>query len=64
MLAYRVFRPVDDPAYVVVDLDFETAAEAEAFADKLRALWARVGDDLGLERNSLRTYDVADSSAY
>jgi hypothetical protein len=26
-----VRRPVDDPRYVVVDLDFETNEEAEAF---------------------------------
>ena len=27
----RVQRPFDDPAYVVVDLDFDTTEEAEAF---------------------------------
>jgi hypothetical protein len=29
--AHRVQRPVGDPRYVVVDLDFETRHEAEAF---------------------------------
>lgn len=29
--AARVFRPVDDPHYVVVALDFDTADEAHAF---------------------------------
>lgn len=29
--AERVRRPVDDPRYVVVDVDFGTTAEAEAF---------------------------------
>ena len=28
---YRVLRPVDDPKYIVVDLEFDTAGEAEAF---------------------------------
>jgi hypothetical protein len=27
----RILQPVDDPAYVVVDLDFDTVAEAEKF---------------------------------
>lgn len=38
---HLVRRPVDDPAYVVVDLDFNTAAEAEAFREFLQAkVWS------------------------
>ena len=37
--AHRVQRPVDDPMYVVIDLDFDTADEAQAF---LRFLNAKV----------------------
>jgi hypothetical protein len=37
----RIQRPVNDPAYVVVDLDFDTAEEAERFLGFLRAnVWA------------------------
>lgn len=36
VLAHRVARPVDDPAYVYVDLDFATRPEAEAFLAFLR----------------------------
>ena len=37
----RVQRPVDDPSYVVIDLDFDTAAEAKAFLAFLhREIWA------------------------
>jgi hypothetical protein len=61
---YRVFRTVDDPAYVVVDLDFETAAEADAFADKLRALWDRAGAQLGLERIVLRIFEVVETEVH
>lgn len=32
----RIQRPVDDPAYVVVDLDFDTVAEADKFLGFLR----------------------------
>jgi hypothetical protein len=37
---YQVFRPVDDPNYIAVDLEFDTAGEAETFRDALRDLWA------------------------
>ena len=33
---HRVLRPADDPAYVVVNLDFGTAEEAGAFLEFLR----------------------------
>ena len=33
----RVQQPVDDPAYVVIDLDFDTVAEAERFLGFLRS---------------------------
>jgi hypothetical protein len=36
-LRHRVSRPVDDPGYVVVDLDFATADEARNFLAFLRA---------------------------
>lgn len=39
---YRVFRPTDNPNYVIVDLEFDSSAEAEAFRAALRELWSRV----------------------
>lgn len=39
--AHRVQQPVDDPNYVVIDLDFGTADEASAFLEFLRTtVWA------------------------
>jgi hypothetical protein len=38
---YRVFRPLDDPRYVKIDLDFDSAEEAEAFRAKLEVCGAR-----------------------
>ena len=38
---HRVQQPVDDPRYVVVDLEFGTAEEAEHFLDFLRTtVWS------------------------
>jgi hypothetical protein len=39
---YRIQRPVDDPNHVMIDLEFDGAAEAEAFQARLRELWSRV----------------------
>ncbi len=39
--AQRVQRPVDDPTYVVIDLDFDTRDEATAFLHFLKTkVWA------------------------
>ncbi len=36
---YRIHRPVDDPHYVMIDLDFDGVAGAEALLAKLREVW-------------------------
>jgi hypothetical protein len=41
----RVQRPVDDPAYVVIDLDFDTASQAASFLGFLQAnIWSSPGN--------------------
>jgi hypothetical protein len=37
---HRVSRPLDDPNYVLVELDFDTAGEADACHAALRQLWS------------------------
>jgi hypothetical protein len=37
---YRVFRPADDPNYILLDLEFDTVAEARSFRTALEGLWA------------------------
>ena len=36
MRRYRIFRPTDDAACVMLDADFDTAQEAEAFLNIMR----------------------------
>jgi hypothetical protein len=40
VLRYRVLQPVDDPAFVMIDLDFETSGEATSFLTAMRRVWA------------------------
>lgn len=39
---HRVFRSVDDPDRVTIDLEFDTRDEAEALLARLRELWKGV----------------------
>jgi len=40
---YQIHRPVADPNFVFVDLEFGTVAEAERMLEKLKQLWAGQG---------------------
>jgi hypothetical protein len=39
---YQILRAVEDPNYVMIDLEFDDAATATAFLADLRELWGRV----------------------
>ncbi|HEX9389587.1 MAG TPA: hypothetical protein VF918_24900 [Anaerolineales bacterium] len=42
---YQVLRPWDDPNYVMIDLEFNTVAQAEALLAAMRVIWGRVEAD-------------------
>jgi hypothetical protein len=58
---YRVLRPVDDPHYVVIDLEFDRLDQADAAQTSLRELWSRV--DVMRDPRS-RIVDTAASAEY
>jgi hypothetical protein len=39
---YQILRALDDPNYVMIDLEFDTKAEAEALLAAMREVWSRV----------------------
>lgn len=39
---YQILRPVDNPNYVMIQLEFDTASDAEALLNAMRAVWSRV----------------------
>lgn len=61
--SYRILRPADDPRFVIVDLEFATIEEAEAFRRKLRQMWDDIDARLGLESPRARIVDVVESVA-
>ena len=42
VLHYKIFRPVDDPNYVIIDLEFDNLKGAEGTLAALRNLWTKV----------------------
>lgn len=39
---YQILRAVDDPNYVIIDLEFDTQAQAEALLAAMRVVWGQV----------------------
>ena len=61
---YRILRGTDDPNFAVIELEFDSSGEAEAFGAKLRELWGRVGDELGLEGPQARVLESVETGEY
>ncbi len=61
VLHHRIFRPLDDPAFVMIDLDFSTSGEAESFLTQLQQLWTRVVGKL-IESPKARIVEIAESA--
>jgi hypothetical protein len=61
---YRVLRPVDDPNYVIVDLEFESSSEAEAFCAALGDLWRRAEAEGLMEGPRARIVEAVESKEY
>ena len=47
VIRHTIFRPADDPNYVVVNLEFSRLEQAQAFLPVLREMWERVGPKIG-----------------
>jgi len=60
---YRVFRPTDDPNYVIIDLEFDKLADAEAALSALRKLWVQVEGKVMVNPQT-RILDVVESMEY
>lgn len=39
---YQILRSLDNPNYVMISLEFDTAGDAEALLTAMRAVWVRV----------------------
>ena len=58
---YRILRPLDDPNYVMIDLEFDGPSEAEAYHAALRDLYSRA---TVMRDPRARTVEVVESKEY
>jgi hypothetical protein len=60
---YQVLRPIDNHNYAIIDLEFDTSNEAEAFLVAMRTLWQRVAATL-IETPRVRMIEVVERKQY
>ena len=60
---YQVLRAIDDPNYVMIDLEFDTASDAEALLAAMRVVWDRVQGSL-MSNPQVRIVEPAETKEY
>jgi ribosomal protein L35AE/L33A len=60
---YRVLRLIDNPNHIMVDLEFDSSAKAEAFLAALRELWRHVEGQVAHSPQA-RIFEVVDDKGY
>jgi hypothetical protein len=60
---YRVSRPIDDPHYVMIDLEFDAAGQAEALLAAMRVVWSRV-DGTVMTNPQARIVETVEAKEY
>jgi hypothetical protein len=60
---YQVLRPMDNPNYAMIDLEFDNASKAEAFLAAMREVWRRVEGTI-MESPRVRIVEVVESKEY
>jgi hypothetical protein len=63
VLKYRVLRPVDDANFIMIDLEFNTEAEAEALLAEMRVIWGRVDGKIMMNPKA-RIVEIVESRNY
>ncbi|HMR99640.1 MAG TPA: hypothetical protein PKE62_10310 [Anaerolineales bacterium] len=60
---YQVLRPVDNPNYVVIQLEFDTVGDAEALLAAMRAVWSRVEGTI-MTNPKAQIVEIAEAKEY
>ena len=58
-----MLRPIDDPNYVMIDLEFDTRAQAEALLAAMRVVWGRVQGKV-MTRPQARIVEAVEAKEY
>jgi heme-degrading monooxygenase HmoA len=60
---YKVLRPIDNQNYSMIDLEFDSSSEVEAFLAAMREVWSRVEGKI-IESPRVRIVEVVESKEY
>lgn len=60
---YQILRPIDDPNYVMIDLEFGTTSQAEALLAAMRVVWSRVEGKIMMNPQA-RIVEVVETKEY
>ena len=60
---YQILRAVDDPNFVMIDLEFDTVQQAEALLAAMRVVWGRVAGTIILNPQA-RSVEVTETKRY
>ena len=60
---YQILRASDDPNYVLIDLEFDTAQQAEALLAAMRVVWGRVEGTIMMNPKA-RIVEVTETRTY
>ena len=60
---YQILRPVDNPNYVMIQLEFDTASDAEALLNGMRAVWSRVEGTI-MTNPKAQIVEIAEAKEY
>jgi hypothetical protein len=60
---YQILRPVDNPNYVMINLEFGTKGDAEALLTAMRAVWSRVEGTI-MTNPKAQIVEIAETKEY
>jgi hypothetical protein len=61
--SYQILRSLEDPNYVMIDLEFDSKEEAEALLAAMRQVWSRVEGSI-MTNPQARIVEVAETREY
>jgi hypothetical protein len=60
---HRILRSIDDPNFVLIDLEFDTSSQAEALLAAMRLVWGRVTGKIVMSPQA-RIVEVVEAKEY
>lgn len=61
---YRIFRPIDDQNYVMIDLEFDNLQQAQMFNSSLQKMFSNGDAQRVMQNPKVRILEVAESKKY